>query len=105
MLLVIAYLNVVFTFPGQLISRHCELDQDWARVITQSSSIQDCKTSIYSLENLVFRVDHGWASQEPGDDYVCAEEHDGILQGKLKAIHSFIHFVMTRLAKGRRWEP
>ena len=33
MLLAIAYLNVVFTFPGQLISRHCELDQDWARVI------------------------------------------------------------------------
>ena len=91
MLLVIAYLNVVFTFPGQLISRHCELDQDWARVITQSSSIQDCKTSIYSLENLVFRVDHGWASQEPGDDYVCAEEHDGLLQGKLRTILTFLH--------------
>ena len=39
----------------------------------------------------LFRVDHGWASQEPGDDYVCAEEHDGILQGKLKAMLTFLH--------------
>ena len=39
----------------------------------------------------LFRVDHGWASQEPGDDYVCAEEHDGILQGKLRTILTFLH--------------